>query len=106
MRLTSVIGKLLPNEDNFYLEQALYTTVSSLRRKVRDMAWSIVRRSYRELVISPTTDTAEWLSRTLLLAKNGKKRNEEVEIWLESKRREGHVVQMGLEGRWIIRKIM
>lgn len=106
---------------------ALLTLVDSLRQRVRETTWSVIRSAYRELhcrtldvsgqplVPSPTGD---WLHRTLglrstitkVLNDDPEGTEEEVDSavskWLEEKCSRGEVrVKEGSEGCWIICKV-
>ncbi|KAJ7913488.1 hypothetical protein B0H13DRAFT_2004505 [Mycena leptocephala] len=62
--------------------KALYHLVDSLRNKTREMAWTVMRTAYRELLVS--IDLNEWLDRESGL---------------------GHIRRKdGVEGRWIVCK--
>jgi hypothetical protein len=81
------------------LRRALLSVVDSLRTKLCDNAWSVLRISYREFRLGEDTDTEAWLSSILLL-------HEKPSVeWLGKKLAQGQVVKAeGSNSRWVIRR--
>ncbi|KAJ7643863.1 hypothetical protein FB45DRAFT_896301 [Roridomyces roridus] len=100
-------GSVLPIEQSLVSDshkdlprEALYHLVDSLRRKTRDMAWTVIRFAYRELSCGgPEPDTRNWLQRSLGL------QDVSLDGWLEQESGLGHVRRKEeVEGRWILCK--
>ncbi|KAL5482771.1 hypothetical protein ACEPAI_9366 [Sanghuangporus weigelae] len=86
-----------------YARIALFSAVDELRRRLRSVAWAILRSAYREYALGSDADTASWLAKSLFLTSSDK--DIDVEDWLEQCEKDGHVVKKeGLQGRWIIRR--
>ncbi|KAJ6508365.1 hypothetical protein C8R45DRAFT_967187 [Mycena sanguinolenta] len=88
--------------------KALYHLVASLRSRTREMAWTILRSSYREFScqVDPQLNTRPWLDRSLGLRSDLPGQfSIGLDGWLEQESALGHVRRKdGVEGRWIVCK--
>ncbi|KAI0270025.1 hypothetical protein BC834DRAFT_584373 [Gloeopeniophorella convolvens] len=86
---------------------SLQTLVASLRERLRLSAWRTIRCAYREFAL-PVSDTATWLSDTLLLEaerekEGGRPGEDRVQQWFSSREQLGEVGKKeGAEGRWTV----
>ncbi|KAH7927798.1 hypothetical protein BV22DRAFT_1193358 [Leucogyrophana mollusca] len=90
--------------DNDLARDAVYALVKRLRTKARDKTWIVMRSAYREM--SATTETREWLTRTLLLTPPfpGTK-IVTMDEWMAYRSEDGHVrLKEGAEGKWLVNK--
>ncbi|KAF9552262.1 hypothetical protein CPC08DRAFT_647140 [Agrocybe pediades] len=120
---SSLLAVLLPEKDKVPASQdtatswkidpdqglkAVLLLTETLRKKVADTTWNVIRASYRELNQN-TLKTTSWLSRSLCLESiYDSSFNITTENWLVTKSAapEGHVRRKeGVEGRWIVCKV-
>ncbi|KAF5315089.1 hypothetical protein D9619_007356 [Psilocybe cf. subviscida] len=90
--------------------QATLVLMNTLRRKVSESAWTIIRAAYRELSTDDgSAETRGWLEHSLCLAsleKSNSSHDLSVNRWLESRESMGHVRRKeDVNGRWLICKV-
>ncbi|KAH9480358.1 hypothetical protein JR316_0006956 [Psilocybe cubensis] len=88
--------------------KAILNLLDSLRKKVSETAWTIIRATYRELSCDSTpNETGAWLSRSLCLENLLDSRfSVDAERWLVDKIPIGHVRRKeGVEGKWVVCKV-
>jgi len=85
---------------------AILTLVDALRSKTRLQSWLIIRTAYREMTCSDSTDTADWLRRSLLLQPSiTGSSHESLDDWLKARSKEGHIkAKEGMQGKWVVCK--
>ena len=82
--------------------------VDSLRAKVRETAWTVMRSAYRELACHVgSMDTRNWLERSLCLKSTiSESFTIPLEQFLDQQSSLGTIrAKEGVEGRWIVCKI-
>ncbi|THH06090.1 hypothetical protein EW145_g4333 [Phellinidium pouzarii] len=107
-RHSRVVGLLenlsgVSEKEKHLIETSLRAVIDALRQKLRNSAWVILRFSYRELTINADTDTAAWLSRSLMLDSIGGIKGIGVEEWMKQKHSEQQVIAKD-EERWTLRR--
>ncbi|KAJ7143513.1 hypothetical protein C8R43DRAFT_567934 [Mycena crocata] len=105
---TNELAGSSPDPNQKLSRKTLYHLVDSLRKKAREMTWSVMRSAYRELScqVDPDVDTRSWLERSLgLLSNIPEVCNVNLDHWLEAENSLGHVRRKeGIDGRWIVCK--
>lgn len=97
--LQVVLDGLLQEDSRLWQERALLVLVDSIRDKKRAKNWQILRSSYREFTLGPNTDTAVWLSRSMMLGCTA-------EDWMRQEAEKGTVVSKdGAPGRWTLLRV-
>lgn len=95
--------------------ETLCSLLDSLRSRVRDTTWAVLRSAYRELSCPKPTDatlslTRDWLLRSLLLRNVTPEvdRHDEalLDSWIQQRISLGELrAKEGVEGRWIVCKV-
>jgi len=115
-QVNSVVDQLVSSEssdkDNTALDdllrQVIFKLVDSLRHKLRESSWQILRSAYRELTVSSANDdlaNSAWTGRALFfdIVDSDSKSMSRLDIWTQQKVSEGQLIgKEGVNGRWII----
>lgn len=117
-RVNSIVDKLVLSEasdnDNAaplddLLTKVIYKLIDSLRDKLRESAWQVLRVAYRELTVSVANDVdlanSGWAGRALFfdVVESDSKSLSGLEMWTQQKVSEGQLLEKaGVDGRWVI----
>ncbi|KAJ7600914.1 hypothetical protein C8J56DRAFT_1038529 [Mycena floridula] len=90
--------------DNAFANKAFCSIIDTLRARVRQKTWSILRFAYREVSCQAETSTRTWLIQSLSLESLAGK-DLDLDDWLKQESAVGHVrAKEEIPGRWILCK--
>ncbi|KLO18567.1 hypothetical protein SCHPADRAFT_113593 [Schizopora paradoxa] len=120
-RVNSIVDRLIPSESQSeasinntaplddLLGKVIFRLIDSLREKLRESAWQVLRAAYRELTVSTANDVdlanSAWVGRALFfdIEDADKKSMSGLENWKDEKVGEDQLIgKAGMDGRWMI----